>query len=541
MTTSATSDVRPHWLFDDAPIPDPLGYGQRAIDFLAKLKHPKSTAAKHRLQVYPFQERLIRKIYGDVWPDGSRKIRTVYLRMGRGNRKTSLIAALSLLHLFGPEQVPGGRIISAAADRLQAKLTFDEVTGIIGMSPTLTNATKSTGMPHFTVRHHKSETLFQSISADGEGKHGLTPTVVITDEIHAWTHNRALWSALTSGLAKVPNTLHFITTTAGSGQDGIAWEQESYARAVATGAVDDPSYLPVILEVGSDLDWKDERNWHLANPGLQHGFPDLPGLRTMAQQAATLPMAKVDFERFVLGRWQDASLSPWLDMAIYDEGARPVDAEALIGEQCWIGVDFGLVNDLSAIVAAFPRENGEIHILAWFFCPEDGLARKAEADKAPYLLWRDQGYLTTTPGNVVDRRILAEKVTELCEDYNVGAVLHDPFKLRDWAADLMEQGLPMVEHRQGALSMIPAVDALQNTILAGRFVHGGNPVLRWNFSNVVVKVDSSGGASFHKGRSRGRIDGAIASAMAVGQAVSGESGMSIYADETQRPAGLLFV
>ncbi|MDQ6434389.1 terminase large subunit [Mesorhizobium sp. LHD-90] len=535
------SEIRPVWLFDDSPIPDPLGYGARAVDFLRKLRHPKSTAPKHQFQLFPFQERLVRKVYGDVHADGRRKVRTLYLRMGRGGRKTSLTGALALLHLFGPERVTGGKIIAAASDRSQAKIQWEEAAGIIGMSARLSQATQKREAPVFTISHPKSGSQFQAISADGEGKHGLTYQLVCTDELHVWSHNRELWRALTTGLPKIPNTLHVITTTAGYGVDGIAGEIEAYARDVATGAVIDETFLSVIFEVPEELDWKDERAWHLANPGLPYGFPDIDGLRTAAKQATRLPQLKDDFLRFHLGRWQDGAASPWLDLVIYDAGARDISIDDYEGEPCWLAVDFGLVSDLSAVVAAFPRDDDEIHVFAWFFVPEDNLRAKAEADRAPYIEARDNGYLVATPGNVVDRRILADKVRELADRFAVQEAAFDPYRLKDWAADLAEQdGLPMVEHRQGWASMGPAIAKLQNLILAGKFIHDGNSLLRWCFSNVVTKTDSSGNASFHKGRSRGRIDGAVASAMAVGRAVTGESGLSIYAGD-DRPAGLLFV
>lgn len=530
--------VRPEWLFDGSPLPDPHGRGERAIVFLRKLRHPKSTAPKHGFQIAPFQERLIRRIYGDTLPDGRRRVRSVYIRMGRGGRKTSLTGALSLLHLLGPERVDGGRIIAAASDRAQAKLTWEEAGGIIGMSPRLSSATEKREAPNFTISHPKSASQFQAISADGDGKHGLTYQLVCSDELHVWTHNRRLWQALTTGLAKVPNTLHLMTTTAGYGQDGVAWEMERYARDVAAGVIEDETFLPVILEVPEDHDWKDSAFWHLANPGLPLGFPDIAGLRTMAKQAENLPQAKADFERFILGRWQDGATSDWLDMSIYDQGSAPVDPDELEGEECWIGVDFGLVSDLSAIVAAFPRDDGSIHVLAWFFCPEENLHRKGEADGAPYVLWRDQGFLETTEGNVVDRRALADRIRDLCDRYAVREVAFDPYRLKDWAAELAEEGIPVVEHRQGWASMGPSIAKLQDTILAGKFIHNGNPLLRWCFSNVSTKLDSSGNASFHKGRSRGRIDGAVASAMAVGRAITGETGLSVYAAEER---GIFFI
>lgn len=168
------------------------------------------------------------------------------------------------------------------------------------------------------------------------------------------------------------------------------------------------------------------------------------------------------------------------------------------------------------------------------------LASKAEADGAPYPLWVEQGHIIATEGNVVDRRVLADKLRDLCERFSVQEISFDPYRMQDLAAELSEEGLPMVEFRQGWVSMAPAVETVQAAILAGRFVHGGNPALRLGFSNVVTRTDPAGNQSFHKGRSRGRIDAAVAATMAVHRASRGESGLSIYATD-ERPAGILFV
>ncbi|MFI0847873.1 terminase large subunit [Mesorhizobium sp. IMUNJ 23232] len=528
------SDVRPAWIFDDSPLPDPHGFGERAVAFIRKLKHPKS---RKNFSLDRWQERIVRRVYGDTDENGRRKIRTVYLRVGRGNRKTSLVAALSLLHMLGPERTPGGLGIVAASDREQARLTWQEAVGLISMSPTLSKATNKWEAPSYRLNHPKSGSEFVAISSDGDSKHGKTPSFVVCDEVHAW-QGRRLWAALTTGLVKVPGTLLLVTTTAGAGTESLAFQIEKYARSVASGAIDDPSYLPVILETPDEFDWQDEKGWAWANPGLPH-YPDIVGLRSLARQARHVPAAKAEFQQFHLNQWQSAALSPWLDMAVYDESGEPFDIDDLEGEQCWVGVDYGAVHDLTAVVAVFPRDD-EFYVAAWCMLPEDGLLRKSEQDGAPYPLWIEEGHVIATEGNVVDRRVLADKLRELCETFSVQEISYDPYRMQDVAAELSDEGLPMAEFRQGWISMSPAVESVQASILAGKFRHGGNPVLRWCFNNVVTRTDPAGNQSFHKGKSRGRIDAAVAATMALHRASRGETVLSIYATD-ERAGGLLFV
>jgi len=119
----------PHWIYDGSPIPDPLGYGQEAVDFIRALKHPASTAPRRAFQLYEWQERIVRRIYGPRDADGERLVREVFLYLPRGNRKTALSAALATLHLLGPEAVPAGQIIFGASDREQAGIGFREAAG----------------------------------------------------------------------------------------------------------------------------------------------------------------------------------------------------------------------------------------------------------------------------------------------------------------------------------------------------------------------------------------------------------------------------
>ncbi|ANN58688.1 terminase [Mesorhizobium loti NZP2037] len=513
-------NIRPEWIFDDSPLADPHGFGERAVTFIRKLKHPKSTAAKHAFQLDRWQERIVRRVYGDTDESGRRKVRTVYLRVGRGNRKTSLVGALALLHLVGPERVPGGLGIAAASDRNQAKLTWEETTSIVGMSAKLSEATEKREAPVYSVTHPKTRSRFEAISSDGDSKHGKTPTFVVTDEIHAW-QGRRLWAALTTGLVKVPGTLHLITTTAGAGQNTLAFDMETYARDVASGAIDDPSFLPIIFETPEEFDWRDEAGWTFANPGLALGYPDIAGLRTMARQAGHMPALKAEFEQYHLNRWREASLSPWLDMDVYDEGSEPFDEAELEGEDCWVGVDYGMVGDLTAIAAAFPVGD-RIRVLVWAMAPEATLMEKAERDGMPYLQWRDDGHLMPTEGNIVDRKALADFLRSLCERFHVREIAYDPYKLTETMAELAEDGLPVVAMRQGWATMGPAVETLQAAILAKRLQHGGNPVLRAHVANVVTRVDPVGNQSFHKGKSKGRIDAVVAATMAVHRAVIGE-------------------
>ncbi len=513
--------LRPDWIHDGSDIPDPQGAGEKMVQFLRSLRHPKNPARGHPFQLDPWQERIIRRIYGPRNPDGSRIVRRVVLLLPRGNRKTSLCAAITLGHLFGP----GNLIVSAASAHEQAMELYNEVALIVQADPRLRG--------RLEIREYQSRitdpatrSRYIAVASDGKVQHGKTPNVVIADELHAWEGRAGLkqWEALDSALVKVPGTLMIVASTSGRGQENLAWKTVEYAIRVQKGEIDDPATLPVIFMAEPGDDWQDEALWHAVNPGLAHGYPDLDAYRDKARKAQHSPFERDSSLQFNLNRWLDQTTSPFVEMPVWDEGAHEVDLEDMEARQvpCWLGVDLSKNEDLTCVVAAFRDGDGYgLHPL--FFCPEENLRARGEYHGVDYIAWAEAGFILPTPGNVVDHRAVEAHIRELCARFNVREIAFDPHLGRSMMSNLVEDGLPAVEFRQGWVSMAPAVLALEHTVLARQLRHGGNPILRWNFGNVQVETDKAGNRMFHKGKSGNKIDGAVATAMAVGRAAIGES------------------
>ncbi|MEO6012740.1 MAG: terminase TerL endonuclease subunit [Devosia sp.] len=526
MTTTSTRSTYPDWIYDGSTIDDPLGFGERAVKFLRLLKHPKSGLP---FQLDPWQERIVRRIYGPRHEDGSRIVRTVVLLLPRGNRKTSLAAALGLLHTIGPEKVPGGEVITAASDRKQARIAYEEARGLVRAHKKISPKVRNLDYRNRLV-YPTSGSFLEAISADAGTQHGRTPVFVLADELHAWK-KRDLWDVLRSGLVKTPGSLLVVATTAGRGQENIAHSIVDDARKVARGEVDDESILPVLFEAQKDDDWTDEDLWRRVNPGLAHGYPDIAGLRQLAKEGERKIGDREAFRQLNLNVWLDHSADPFVEMSVYDEGAGEVDLVDLEASQapCWLAVDLSSNSDLTVIVACW-RVDGAYLVAAWYFCPENNIDTRQVVDGVTYRVWTDEEWITPTPGNVVDFRVVEDKVRDLCASFNVREIAFDPHLARNSMNTLQEEGLPVVEMRQGWVTMAPAVKELERAIIGRNFRHGGNPVLRWNFENIAVHTDSAGNRVFHKGKSKDKIDGAQASAMAISRAAAGDTSRSSYDD-----------
>ncbi len=537
---------RPAWLFDDSEIEDPFGYGERAVDFLRRLKHPKSASGSFDLPRH--WERIVRRIYGPSFPDGRRQVRTVFALLPRGARKTTLGAGLALLHTAGWERKPSGQAMVAASAEEDAAISYEEAVGIIKETDWLGENRFKLNESTFILEHKLSGAKFRALASGGKGKLGKTPQFVLADELIAWEGDRSrkTWQALRTGMNKAKGALLVIITQAGRGQENLAFDLLGYARKVQSGEVEDPSFLPILFETdpaekskweGDDVeefeDWEDERLWHFMNPGLEFGYPDIDGLRDYAREGRERPAERDAFRQYHLNTWLDYSASPFVSMPIYDEGGKfniMLDLERFEADQtpCYLGVDLSSTSDLTAVVAAWgDRESGYV-VHPWFFLPRDNILRKAGQDGVNYAVWEEQGLITLTDGNVVDFHAVEAAIEEICARFNVREIAFDPHLARNSLNNLQDKGLPVVEFRQGWVSMSPAINELERAILARQFQHGGHPILRWHFDNIAIRTDTAGNRSFHKGKSKDRIDGAVATAMAVARCAAGETNISSY-------------
>lgn len=514
------------WLFDDSLIDDPLGYGERTVNALRGLKHPKSTLPNLAFQLDPPFERIVRRIYGPRDASGARIVRTVYLQVGKGSRKTSLAAALALLHTFGPEKVIGGQNYVAAADRGQARTAFEEALSIVAANEKLAAKCRPVDSKN-RLFHVATGSRFEALASDGKRAHSRTPNFVLADEL--WAHRSAeLWHALRQATPKVAGSLLVVATTAGRGNESPDYPVYAYAKKVQSGEIVDPTFLAIIFEADREAQWDAEETWREVLPGLAYGYPDLPSLRQLAREAAERPADRAAFEQFYLGIRQDNSLSPYIPMEVVDAcRVPPIDLTSLKGRRCWISGDMATTTDLAGVMAVFEGdEEGELIAKCWGFVPEQNLQAKADRDGAPYPQWAREGWIIATPGNVIDPRAIEAHIRKLCDDHDVQEIVFDPAYAQPVIGPLTDDGFPVATLKQGWVTQSPALNVLEASIRAERF-KWDSPVLRWCFENVAIHTDSASNRVMHKGKSKDRIDLAVCAWMAVSRAEAGEE-PSVY-------------
>lgn len=532
------------FLPDPSLYPDPTNRAERMTRFVRMLKLWEGKFAGRSFTLHPFQESIIRRIYGPSTEDGRRLVRFACIWIPRGNAKTTLASALSLGHFMGPEAEAGGQVIQAAADRDNAGIAFKHSWEMVKQDRTLLGRVRSVESRKI-LKHRKNSSELKAISSEAYSKHGMNASFFLADEVHVWqpVEGRKLFKTVTDSMVKREQPLTVVISTAGEGQGGLAWDLWSYSLAVARGEVEDPTFAPIIFAAAPEADWRDERAWHAANPAIEAGFCSLEELRTKAKRIEHFPSEVGDFRRFHLNQWQDGAANPWIDLTLYDAADAMTPPADLVGRPCCVGVDLSSVEDLTAVIAVFPEGEGDdrvYDVLPMFFLPEAGLEKKAEKDRADYLRWKEAGHLRVTEGNVVDYAAVIAYVHELAERHDVQDIPIDRWNSTAVTTALLGAGLNVLGFGQGYASMAAPVRELKRAILKGSFRHGGNPVLRMCFANLRAAKDDAENEKFSKERSTGRIDGAVAAAMAVGRILAGDDTPSVY-DSDERAEGFLVI
>jgi phage terminase large subunit-like protein len=494
----------------------------RAVSFISALKHSTGEYAGQSFMLQDWQRGIIETLFGTLNPDGTRQYRTCYITVARKNGKTELGAGVGL-YLLVADNEPGAQIYSAASDRAQASLIYNAAAPMVRQSGALSKRLKDIASQKRLV-DYKSNSFYQVLSAEAYSKHGLNAHAILFDELHSQP-NRDLWDVLTTSTGARRQPLTFVMTTAGYDRNTIGWEIHDYACKVRDGIIKDPTFLPVIYQTPDDADWNDEKNWHLANPALGT-FRKIDEMRALYNKARETPALEMTFRRLYLNQWVN-SVQRWLPMDKWDECS---DApEELNGRPCYAGLDLAATTDLAALSLVFPREDS-YDILMRFWIPEDGAHEKERKDRVPYQQWAKQGYITLTPGNVIDYDYIAHELKTLREQYDIREVAFDRWGATKLSQDLTEAEFTMVPFGQGFVSMSAPTKELMSIVLSKKLRHGGHPILRWNADNLVVQMDPAGNLKPDKAKATQKIDGMVALIMALDRATrhAADYGRSVY-------------
>ncbi|MCB6184276.1 terminase large subunit [Leeia sp. TBRC 13508] len=497
------------------------------IKFFGFCRHSKGAGfAGEPIRLEGWQKFWIAVCFGWYRIDGGRRFRTWYEEVARKNGKSTKLAGIGL-YLFAMDKEPGAEVYTAATKLEQAKITHSEAEMMVRQSPQL----------RALISNQKNKLFIQGTSnkyvplgADAQTSDGLNVHGAIVDELHAHP-NRDLWDVLDTARGARKCSLMYAITTAGFNQgESICLEQRNYLISILEGHEVDDSFGGVIYTLDAEDDWRDERMWPKANPNFGISvFAD--DLRNACRKAIAIPAALANFLTKRLNLWTQSN-ETWLSLDHWDAGAsQSFDENFLKGKRCYGGLDLASTTDLTAWVMIFPPQDGDPnwYVLPRFFVPEENIQLRARKDRVPYLAWRDQGFLIATPGAMVDQDMIRDQVIDDAAKFDIVEVGYDEWNAAKISVELTEAGLMMVKLPQNFGNLSTPTKKLEGLVLEKKIQHNGHPVLRWNAGNVTLLRDTNDNYRPNKKKSRERIDGVVATIMAINRAeMSVAPAQSVY-------------
>ncbi len=443
---------------------------------------------------------------------------------------SELAAAVALLLCCGDGE-ERAEVYGCAADRQQASIVFEVAADMVKMCPALAKRVKILASSKRII-YLPTNSFYQVLSAEAYSKHGFNIHGVVFDELHTQP-NRKLFDVMTKGSGDARmQPLYFLITTAGTDTHSICYETHQKALDIIEGRKVDPTFYPVIYGASESDDWTDPKVWKKANPSLGITV-GIDKVKAACESAKQNPAEENSFRQLRLNQWVKQSVR-WMPMEKWDKCAFAVNPDKLVGRECYGGLDLSSTTDITAFVLIFPptADDDMFYILPFFWIPEDNVDLRVRRDHVPYDTWERQEFLHTTEGNVVHYGFIEKFIEQLGEKYNIREIAFDRWGATQMVQNLENLGFTVVPFGQGFKDMSPPTNELMRLTLREKLAHGGQPVLRWMMDNIFIRTDPAGNIKPDKEKSTEKIDGAVATVMALDRAVKNmdSSGASVYDD-----------
>ncbi len=511
---------------------------QKAIDFFPRfLRFYEGEFDGKAFFLSPHQAFIVGSLFG--WKLGEfRRFRTAYIEEAKGDGKSPLAAGVGLLGMVADNE-PGAEIYAAATMRDQAGVLFRDAKAFAENSPSLS---KKLNVGVASIDYHAKRSYFRPVSSEHKGLDGKRPHIALIDELHEHP-NAMVVEKMRAGTKGRRQALIFEITNAGFDRHSVCYQHHEYTEKILEGVIHNDAWfgfmtgLDVCDKCAADGktipqdgcpdcdDWRDEKVWIKATPNLGVTIKK-KYLQEQVDEAKDMPSKENIVKRLNFCIWTE-SITKWLPVDRWNACADVVNPVSLYGRQCYGGLDLSSTTDLSAWVLVFPpvEEDGKYEILCRFFLPEDNMRERVRKDKVPYDVWVRQGFITTTPGNIIDYAFIIDQIKKDMANYQIAELAFDRWGSQKITTDLQELGFEvegkrtLVQFGQGFASMSAPTKEVEKMVLSQEISHGGNPVLSWMVSNVAIKSDPAGNKKPDKEKSTERIDGAVALIMVIGRAM----------------------
>jgi len=499
------------WLFSEEEAEDWLMW-------VSSLKHTKDKWAGKPFNPHPWQCFVVYCRYGWLMKETmNRRFRKSYISVSRKNGKSEFEASLASGHLLF-DGVIGAEVYTAATNLTQAKYVYTPASAMIKMlmkqSKSLRKActvSRSVNNPGVYI-DGDIPSFMVPLTKNPEGNEGSNPSYAAIDELHLHPDSSQV-DMLETGMGTRENPMLSEITTRGFDTSSYCYQFEQVVINILEGTLENDRLFGIIFSMDPGDDWKDPINWEKANPGIAYGTPSKEYLLNEYQKAITEGITKERAFRVKnLNQWWDQSLG-WISSEIWKQGSEEINYEDLRGRPCYIGLDLAATSDFTAACLLFPpNEEDHKFTCVWrYYCP-DAMVKspKRNMSKTAYMQWANDGWITTTDGNVIDYEFIENDIINLAEEYDIKCLGYDRHRFYLIMAKLQEHGIKIEPVPQTFSGLSAPMTQIEILASRGMIRHGGNPVTDWNLSNVVVMMDSNENIKIDREKKKDKIDGIAA-------------------------------
>ena len=494
-----TGEVEEHiYIFDEAK-------ASRPIEFIEKyLKQSKGVWNGKPLKLELFQKAFIEALFGFVDEEtGLRKYKKAILFVARKNGKSVLASAIGIYMTIADHE-GGAEVYSVATKKDQSKIVWEEAKKMINKSPVLSKRFRCL---IGGIYYDKADATFRALASDSNSLDGLNAHLVIADEVHAWK-DKNLLDVMFDSMSARRQPMLLETSTMGTIRENVFDIEYNYASQVVDGTIEDETLLPIIYELDEEKEWLNEECWFKANPSLGT-IKSLKALREKVERAKANPIELVNLLCKDFNVRQN-TINAWLT---FDD----LNNEEVYSDwkdcYCIGGCDLSSTTDLTC-GTILGVVKGKIRVKQMYFIPTNALEKKVIEDKIPYDKWLKMGWLRLSGDSKIDYHDVTKWFLEEVQENDLRPlwVGYDSWNAQYWKIDMEENGFEMVEVRQGFKTESAPLKQMKADLMDKKINYNNNPILKWNLSNVVVKIDDNENIMLSKEKARQRIDG-VASLM----------------------------
>lgn len=502
---------------------------ERFFDWMRLFKHRKGILSGQYIEPHIIQKFNFGNIYGWIHKDTElRRFNKAYWQVARKNAKSQSLGTVCSYEgsAFGEY---AAEVYCTATKKDQAKIVWEETEAMIMGNPDLRDRFR---VAYGTIEHLKSESIIKPLSKeDGKKGDGYSPQCGSIDEYHAH-ETTEMYDIIDSGMGARPQPLLMIITTAGFDLNKPCYRVEyKYVSQILdpNSPIENENYFVMINELEKGDDIKNEANWPKANPILCSYENGRQYLRKQLNIALDVPEKMRNFLTKNMNIWVDAKENGYMDMSKWNKCKATEDID-LKKYPVWIGIDLSATTDLSSIGMVFGLEDGNYAVKQHSFIPEDKLQERIKTDNVPFDLWEKQGYLTTTPGSVVDYSYIEQHLINLRDEgYNIIEIDYDKWNASQFAQQMELEGFTMVEIPQMLRHLSGPTKEFRKCVYSGNIIQFEDPLLYWALSNAVQKQDAQENIMLDKQKSKERIDPAAAIINGFNRAMAGEQTQDLSA------------